>query len=331
MGQRANFVLVDDAGWRLYYDHWAANRMCSVLVAGPEAATRFITAQRLCAQDEWLDDVWAEGGAVVDHPSRRLAFFGDEWMLELPAKRAFMRLLPLTWPGWDVRWAYDGLGDLAANVSVDRSVVRALGDRSMPDDLQPTPLAEWPCHLVTVRDESGRLTVYPFGWAEDHGAWQGPGLLDRLPAGGLTQVNLPVIPDSGLHVDVRSRTAGAWSIDVVPGLLPALPDLWPGWQVEFWEDHYEEQARHCGDAVTFPALDLTAALDKLLTSIASRFGKDPVPDMLALAYRPDPATGAVPDAKVELNPLFTAHTPVDPTPTEWSAVLRAAATLRTAL
>jgi hypothetical protein len=77
---------------------------------------------------------------------------------------------------------------------------------------------------VTVRDECGRLTAYPFDWADDHGAWQGPGLLDRLPTGGLTQVNLPVIPESGLHVDLRSRIAGAWSIEHVPGLdRPAGP------------------------------------------------------------------------------------------------------------
>ncbi|GAB3958678.1 hypothetical protein GCM10029978_004100 [Actinoallomurus acanthiterrae] len=328
MGQRANFILVDDTGWRLYYDHWAANRVCSVLVAGPAAATRFITAQRLCAQDEWLDDVWAEGGAVVDHPGRRLVFFGDELMTDLSAKRAFMRLLTLTWPGWDVRWAYDGLGDLAAQVGVDRSVVRVSDDRIMPDDLQPNPSEDWPPHLVTVRDEADRLTAYPFDWADDHSAWQGPGLLDRLPAGGLAQVNLPVIPESGLHVDVRSRTAGAWSIEAVPGLLPALPDLWPGWQVEFWEDRYEEQARRCGNAVTFPPVKPTATLDGLLTSIAHRFDKDPVPGMIELAFSPDPTTGETPD--VILNPLFTAHTQDDPTPEEWSAVLHAAASLRTA-
>ncbi|MCO5994807.1 hypothetical protein [Actinoallomurus rhizosphaericola] len=98
MGNRANFVLVDDTGWRLYYDHWAANQICSVLVAGPEAATRFITAQLRRAPDEWLNDVWGEGGAVVDHRTRRLVFFGDDLMMDLPPKRAFLRLLPLTWP-----------------------------------------------------------------------------------------------------------------------------------------------------------------------------------------------------------------------------------------
>ncbi|WP_433178185.1 hypothetical protein [Actinoallomurus sp. CA-150999] len=329
MGQRANFVLVDDTGWRLYYDHWAANQICSVLVAGPEAATRFIIAQRQRAQDEWLDDIWAEGGAMVDHRTRRLIFYGDQLMLDLPAKRVFTRLLSLTWPGWDVRWAYDGLGDFAAHVGLDRAIVRAARDPEMPGDLQPNPSKDWPPHLVTVRDEAGRLLVYPFDWADDHSAWQGPGLLDRLPAGGLAQVHLPVIPDGGLHVDVRSRTVGAWSNEPVPGLLPALTDLWPGWQMDFWEDRYEEQARRCGDAITFPPLDLAVALDELFAAIAERFGKDPVPDMLALAYRPDPDTGEVPD--VELNPLFTAHTPDDPTPTEWSTVLRAAADLRSDL
>lgn len=49
--------------------------------------------------------------------------------------------------------------------------------------------------------------------------------------------------------------------------------------------------------------------------------------MLELAFHPDPTTGETPDV-VTLNPLFTAHTQVDPTPDERSAVLRAAASLR---
>jgi hypothetical protein len=42
MGNRANFVMVDRAGWRLFYSHWAGCRMLDALVAGPELAACYI-------------------------------------------------------------------------------------------------------------------------------------------------------------------------------------------------------------------------------------------------------------------------------------------------
>jgi hypothetical protein len=137
MGARANFVLIDKDGLRLHYSHWGADRVCSMLVAGPDAASRFIAAQHLCDPErEWLDDIWGEGGAVVDHTTRRLVFFGDQLMLELPPKRAFMALLSLTWPGWTTQWAYDGVGDLAA-----ASAPTAVATSNPPRPRAPTATA----------------------------------------------------------------------------------------------------------------------------------------------------------------------------------------------
>ncbi|WP_433469665.1 hypothetical protein [Spirillospora sp. CA-128828] len=89
MGARANFALIDEDGLRLHYSHWGADRVCSALVAGPVAAGRFISAQHRCddPSHDWLDDAWAEGGAVVDHTARNLVFYGGQLLLELPCKR----------------------------------------------------------------------------------------------------------------------------------------------------------------------------------------------------------------------------------------------------
>ena len=320
MGQRANFVLVDEEGWRLHYSHWAANRVSRILIAGPAAATRFIEAQHVCPDREhdWLDDVWAEGGAVVDHTARQLLFYGDDLALDIAPKRALLRLLELTWPGWEIRWAYDGIGDLAAAVGVDRSVVRQVDDEEqiMPDELFDP---EEGCHLLTVRDADGELTVYPL-MGDCHTGWQGPALLERLPGPGLHGLELPVPPESGLHVDVRERTVEAWLGYTSTGLVPALPDLWPGWRVRFCGDRYEEQEARCGGAVTFPPLDLKGALEELVESVGRSLGEDPVPRMMKLVQR-------IGDPSARLHPLFTAHRQIDPTPREWAEVRRLAAEL----
>jgi hypothetical protein len=328
VGARANFVLIDEDGLRLHYSHWAADRVCSALVAGPDAASRFIAAQHLCDPErDWLDDIWGEGGAVVDHTTRRLVFFGDQLMLELPRKRAFMALLPLTWPGWTTQWAYDGVGDLAVASGVDRSVVRAPDEdeRALPDAVLPD---EWidRVHLLTV-STGGGITAYPL--CDDvHTAWQGPGLLDRLPTGGTSRLELPELPESGLHVDAGARAVGVWLTGSGTGLVPALDALWAGWHVEFWADRYEEQLGRCAEAVTVtaPVPDPSTVLDELTSLLTKRLGRDPVPAMLDLIRD---SLGERSADRVELNPYITAHRQVDPTDEEWAAVLRAAGRLRT--
>jgi len=40
-GNRANFVVVKDQDWQLYYSHWGGCRMLDALIGGPELALRY--------------------------------------------------------------------------------------------------------------------------------------------------------------------------------------------------------------------------------------------------------------------------------------------------
>ncbi|MFZ0832516.1 MAG: hypothetical protein WAM92_05420 [Mycobacterium sp.] len=86
MGNRANFVVVKDQNWQLYYSHWAGCRMLDALIGGPAFALRYAQSLRPCAKDDWVDPSWADGGAVIDLDRRRLLFFGDSLMVEMPER-----------------------------------------------------------------------------------------------------------------------------------------------------------------------------------------------------------------------------------------------------
>jgi hypothetical protein len=88
MGNRANFVIVKDQDWQLYYSHWGGCRMLDALIGGPDLALRYAQSLRPCAKDEWVDPIWADDGAVVDLDRRRVLFFGDELMVEMQERRA---------------------------------------------------------------------------------------------------------------------------------------------------------------------------------------------------------------------------------------------------
>ena len=90
MGNRANFVIVKDQDWQLYYSHWGGCRMARALIGGPELALRYAASLRRCEKNEWCDPTWADGGAVVDLDRHRVLFFGEPLMVEMNQRRALM-------------------------------------------------------------------------------------------------------------------------------------------------------------------------------------------------------------------------------------------------
>ena len=62
MGNRANFVIVKDQDWQLYYSHWGGCRMLDALIGGPDLALRYAASLRRCEKNEWCDPTWADGG-----------------------------------------------------------------------------------------------------------------------------------------------------------------------------------------------------------------------------------------------------------------------------
>ena len=66
MGHRANLIIVENETYTLYYSHWCVNTITRDPFWGPDHAIRFFRAQREVDESGWLDDVRAEGGAVID-------------------------------------------------------------------------------------------------------------------------------------------------------------------------------------------------------------------------------------------------------------------------
>lgn len=282
MGNRANFVIVDNQEWRLHYAHWTGCRMLDALAFGPETALRYVDSQRSCSKRDWLDPAWADGGAVIDLDRRRLLFFGDELMIGIPERRAMLQVLDTMWPGYAVRWAYDGLAELADYVGAE---LRVHDWPKRPTTKLARNRKEL-CQVVSVVDEDGRLRLWSLGWTVSQ-AWHGPTLLEELPGRGLTRLTLGVIPEGGVHVDVGRKTVGEWHTVDTMGICREMADRWPGWQAESWGDGFEEQADRCGRALRLPELDLTASADRARAWIQQRvyqsFADSPMGQIAKLA------------------------------------------------
>ncbi|MEU8791420.1 hypothetical protein [Streptomyces sp. NPDC048643] len=77
----------------------------------------------------------------------------------------------------------------------------------------------------------------------DHPVREGVALLDRLehaPGHGICRVHV----NSGIHLDPERRRLGWWSLSSSPQAYQ-VPELWPGWTVEFWQDDRQRHVRAC--------------------------------------------------------------------------------------
>ncbi|MFG2824871.1 hypothetical protein ACGFX4_36260 [Kitasatospora sp. NPDC048365] len=313
MGARAQYVVVENGRWQRYYSHWGAQRVVGDLLPGPDAATRCFRANR--EAEEWLDDVWCEGAALVDHDRKVLLWFTflDTWA----EHRAARAVLARTWPGWDVRFAHDAVGDLTHHLGLGRDLTRV-----------PEPLEAHEPAWYSETDETDPWTVLslrlPDGSVRAWGSCNepvdlladGPGLADLLAAAPGTPVPTEM-PYGGIHYDPRARTVSVWAVQAVTGIHRWPRPGWEGWTLDFRGDDHTRQAELLPADYPFPRPSLAVGLRRLGHGLGT-----PPPDpnaLLALATRAPGPEGAV----AVVNPAaLVPHNPADPTPAELAALGR---------
>jgi len=263
MGQRCNLLIVEGGSVELRYSHWAANRLDAELFWGPEQAARFIRAQRGVDDGaEWLDEVWAEGGAVLDLDRRALCWFGGEDIeYDVPLRRLYHELAAVPWAGFSLRWAAEGIAELADAVGKPRAEV--LVERTPPsivlDDDRLSAVDGWV--LLTVRGDDGVVRwACPSAWSHGH-VTSGETLLEAARAVTRTEAGrLAEWPSAGLHVDLREHRLDVWTAPDAPEMSTRLERAYPGWTTAWHRDRYEAQLDAVQGLVAMPAIDLEAQL-----------------------------------------------------------------------
>ncbi|MDB5311507.1 MAG: hypothetical protein JWO38_5709 [Gemmataceae bacterium] len=180
-------------GYDLYYSRWAANTLPRDLFWGPAHALAFARAQRPAGDDGWLDDVWAEGGAVIDPVAGGLRLYGGEDLAyDVPLRRLFLALLAAVWDGWDVGWAHEGIAALADYVGHPRDrVLTDSSDEARPPDLSPPAERDWVDLVGSVRLADAAVRLFPLtGDAPDH-LLTGPALADSAAASPGSRIEWP--------------------------------------------------------------------------------------------------------------------------------------------
>ncbi|WP_329124417.1 hypothetical protein [Streptomyces sp. NBC_01353] len=260
MADWATYVVVPEDGaadgHEVYEARFGAVGLDLDLLAGPDVVVPLLRS-RSRVEGRWRDDGMCEAGALVDLRSRTLLFFAREGpVTQMRHRAATWELLRRAWPGWELRWTYDGSAELAARLGLDPEEVREPHRSVYPEaalDLDDDELED-PDPLVRVVTIGGPDTArcHLLSGVNDHPITEGPSLVDRLadaPDHGV----YALAADSGIHVDPARRRVGWWLLDAVAG-APDMAGRWPGWTVEFWQDQWEEHVRMAGGRFVPPAV-----------------------------------------------------------------------------
>ncbi|MFH8616089.1 hypothetical protein ACH4E8_13585 [Streptomyces sp. NPDC017979] len=261
MGNRANVIVVRENGTHeLYRTGWAVGIDLDLL-EGPTPVLAMLPDLR---QDGWwLDDAMAQGGILLDLGRKVLLFFAWEGpSTELRHRAAMFELIRAAWPGWEIRWLYDGPAELREYVGLDPDHVRCHdADASLAPFLAPDDedLAGPDPGGVVITVSTGRCHVASDAF--DHPVREGTALLARLadaPEHGRCHLHV----NAGIHLDPERRRLGWWSLYSSPRAYQ-VPELWPGWTVEFWQDEWErhvEASGHFSPAAFDAAAEARAAV-----------------------------------------------------------------------
>jgi hypothetical protein len=269
VGQRANLIVVEGGVYQLFYSHWCANTLHRDLFWGPEHALAFIRIQRPVVVSGWLDNVWAEGGALIDLDSRNFVLYGGEDVLyDMPLRRVYLELLAKTWAGWMVHWAYEGIAELADYVGYprDKVLTKPVCESSV-FELNPPEQRDWTNLVASVCFQDGTIRIFPL--AGDLAAYlaSGPKLADNVPrSGGLDRLNLDEwtkeFPGGGFHLELSARRLDFWAARDVPGLEECVTRDWSGWVVCWHRDVYEAQLERTEGLLCFPIPDREELLER---------------------------------------------------------------------
>ena len=251
MSEWANYVIVPPAGEpERYEDRRGAFALELDLLPGPDVVIPLVRSRK---PGYSRPEDWAEAAVLIDLRERVLLFFVSSYGVATGGltREVYLERLAGAWPGWQVRWAYDGVHALrrylgadpvVEDVEVYPSEVVAPGDERL-GDIDP---------LVSLATVAGG-GCYLLGVIV-HLIAEGPALLDRL-AGAPDHGTCALTVEAGIHVDPARRQVGWWTYGECAFRHPDLATRWPGWRVEFWADRAQEHARASAGRFTPPPID----------------------------------------------------------------------------
>jgi hypothetical protein len=269
MGMRANYVIKDPFGYKIYYSHWGAEGVPYLALEDPRDIVESVKTQR--EVKHLLDNVWAEGGLLIDLEKKALLVFGNaDEESDLASREVLLFVANRVWEDWDIRWADDGTADIADYIGYPRSYVICEYDTEyIAEELH---LADEALNVIgSFRFPDGSIYLYPLEYDLETYLEKGPELLSLVDRSkGVTELDLKNWRNEfpcwgGFHIDIPEQTLNVWTGNVMPDYVDMeLKEKWQGWKINW---HYSDYRMHeiwTKGKLKFPTIDVKEAIAKYI-------------------------------------------------------------------
>lgn len=304
LGNRANYVIIENRHAHIFFSRWGALDIPSVMLSGAEATLAYM--RQLTPIDSLLNNVWAEGGILLDVDTHHALFWGgDSIALHPYLRRPLLAVLPLLWPGWSINWALFGVADLARGIGWevsqiledefdDAAFLTGSGAVITETQLLDSLKVDGSGTILTIRKKTGEVGDYLFS-VDEHFYEPGEHRFSAMPYQILSlgsqllttlhtqpTISLPKEgseqePLRGAYIDEETQTIWVWENNTLdPRYLEALARRWPGWQAH---GHVDGLVRHVilsGRDSTTLRVSEQQAIQELISELTHNQGIDPV-------------------------------------------------------
>ncbi len=204
----------------------------------------------------------------------------------------YLELLTRVWKGWTVRWAYEGIADVADYVGYPRDRVLSKRGPDVLDNsaLTPPEQKDWTDLVGSIRFDDGTVRLYPLAGDVASYVLAGPRLAANVPATkGLPRLLLDEwiteFPVGGFHLDISARRLEFWLAPDAPGIAARVVGTWPGWETHWRHDCYEMQLERTEGFLRFPSPDRQAMLDRCRDTLLWESATSPVDTIKLMVER----------------------------------------------
>ena len=260
MGHRTNLIIIENGEKKVYYDHWIAINLDRTLFWDFTFVLEYIKAQERVGDEMWLDELFAEGGAVVDVDKKYLLWFacGDVGRF-VPYRRKFLELQRKIWEGWEVEWASRGVVDMAEYVGYPKENV--LNDFRWDEENRRLKMPKAKRDIDGIGswiDRSSDTKLYPYNWhhAKDY-LELGAEIFEIMRnAKSFSELNLAKwrceFPKCGFVIDDKKRLIEFWEVAPCADTVNRLKAIWDDWEIVWHQDNYEFQLNKLNGKLVFP-------------------------------------------------------------------------------
>jgi len=242
MGHRANLILVENKTPKIYSDHWDGQKTPNLLAQGLVYCENHFKGLK---EDGYLmDNVWAEGGILIDKDKQNVLFFNVEFLESVALQNAFINYLEQNiWINWTIKWAFRGNVDFAEYLNLMDDHILADGSKPNFHNLKDSSILKLreedstfaALSLITIveKDLVKDFVLLGDSTEVNYCLARGIALKDYLSQAFETvapeKIKESEIEDI-LLVDYHNKAIFVcWVYDTDDRHLSAIKDIWPGW------------------------------------------------------------------------------------------------------